>query len=201
MRIALGALAIILGIGSSGCWLAALQLAPAALEAAGTVASDAVQLASGAAIARHSKKVGDDPADQEERCDELEIEVPGVIEFRTTEIASAPEWRELQLGGSMDAPHWEPLFEQDAAPGGWHRASNLAAMKFAPPIDGALKPGMENYLAYAPVNPQTSVEQDQLVAMTIDFGAGIGTFQWKGRSYQYSLVNELPCFPASLALK
>ena len=55
-------------------------------------------------------------------------------------------------------------------------------------------------LAYAPAEPQTSIERDQLVALTADFGAGIGTFKWNGRSYQYTLVNRLPCFPGPVVV-
>lgn len=198
---AVGALAVGLAIGASGCWMAALQLAPVALQAAESLASGVVNIAGAAASSHHSNDPGGDALDREERCDELQIEVPGVIEFRTAQATSSAEWRELRLSDSIDDPQWEPLTAQDSAPGGWHAAVNLARMNFAPPIEGALKPGVGNYLAYAPNNPQTSVEQDQLVAMTVDFGAGIGTFQWKGRTYQYSLVRELPCFPAPLAMK
>lgn len=200
MRMAVGVLVAGLAIGASGCLLAALQLAPVALQAAESLGSGVVNMAGAAAASNHSKDPGGDEIDSEERCDELQIEVPGVIEFRAAQATSA-EWRELRLSDSIDSPQWEPLTGGDSAPGGWHPAVNLARMNFVPPIGGALKPGVGNYLAYAPNNPQTSVEQDQLVAMTVDFGAGIGTFQWKGRTYQYSIVRELPCFPAPLAMK
>src|SRR5438876_4717519 len=201
MRMALGVLALGLALGASGCWMAAVQFAPLAIQAAESLGSGVLNLAGAAAAAHQSKDpASGDAIDHEERCDELQVEVPGVIEFRTSQAASSAEWRELHLTDSIDTPQWEVLTRQDSAPGGWHPAVNLAKMNFAPPIDGALKPGTGNYLAYAPNNPQTSVEQDQLVAMTVDFGAGIGTFQWKGRTYQYSLVRELPCFPASMAM-
>ncbi len=200
VRIALSTVAILLSFGASGCWLAAAQLAPVALQAVESLGSGVAQVAAAASGPRTPKDSDLTPAEQEERCDELEIEVPGVIEFRSSQSAPGPEWREIRLGGSMDSPQWEPLIEQDAGPGGWRQVANLATMNFTPPIDGALKPGADNYLAYAPANPQTSVEQDQLISMTIDFGAGIGTFQWKGRLYQYSLVRQLPCYPTSLAM-
>jgi hypothetical protein len=68
-------------------------------------------------------------------------------------------------------------------------------MRFAPPLRQGLRDGKPNYLAYAPAEPRTAVERDQLVALTADFGVGSGTFQWNGRAYQYTLVNRLPCFP------
>lgn len=194
-------LAIVLAIGACGCWMAALQFAPMALQAVGSVGTGLAHAAENAAASGHVDDPGHSPADTEEKCDQLQIEVPGVIEFRVAQVGAEPQWRELTLSNSIDEPEWEPLREQDSAPGGWHPALNLAKMNFTPPLEGVLKAGDGNYLAYAPSDPRTSVEQDQLVSMTVDFGTGIGTFLWNGRIYQYSLVRQLPCFPASVAMK
>ena len=140
----------------------------------------------------------DDPVESEDRCNELELEVPGTIELQTAEDGPT-SWRELQLGGSSDAPYWRPVAEAGADQAGWIPVRNLSTMTFQPPLAGSLKRGKPNYLAYAPANPQTTAEQDQLVALTMDFGEGRGSFTWNGRVYQYTLVNKLPCFPGPVA--
>ena len=210
MRLALTACALALAFGTAGCWYAALQLAPLGVQAAETVGGGALSLVASAAAATHSqsssgnegdRKAGEDEIDREERCDELQLEVPGVIELRQSEEASALEWRELSLANTTDFPQWEVLQDKDSAQGGWRPAMNLIKMSFTPPLEGSLKPGVPNYLAYAPTEPKTSVEQDQLVALTVDFGTGIGTFQWNGRRYQYAVVRNLPCFPAPIAMR
>jgi hypothetical protein len=141
-----------------------------------------------------------DAPDSEDRCDELALEIPGTIELRVDDN-SPSAWRELHLGGSGDAPYWQAIAGGQDNRAGWRPVRNLSAMSFAPPLANSLKRGVPNYLAYAPAEPQTSVEQDQLVALTMDFGAYIGTFEWNGRAYRYTVVNKLPCFPGPVASK
>lgn len=197
MMLAAGALA--LALGSSGCWMGAMELAPLGLQAAEMVGSGVVQVAANVA-GSHSPGAAEDEIDKEERCDDLQLEVPGLIELRADNRGAPPRWREITLGGSSDDPYWEPMPEKDEPAGGWRPTENLATMNFAPPLENSLKHGVDNYLAYAPAEPKTSVEQDQLVAMTVDFGAATGTFRWNGRVYQYSVVRKLPCFPPSVAM-
>jgi hypothetical protein len=139
-----------------------------------------------------------DPEEQEERCSQLQIEVPGTIELRLTDDAPTA-WRELSLGGSTDSPQWQALATGETDADGWRPFANLHTMRFDPPLEQGLKKGKRNYLAYAPAEPQTVDERDQLVALTADFGAGLGSFEWNGRAYQYTLVNRLPCFPGPVA--
>jgi len=188
-----------LAIGVGGCWAAALQLAPIGLQVAETIGSGAAHLVEGAAMASHQGKADQngqlgDEVDREDRCDELEIEVPGVIELRKS-AARSPEYREIRLGGGPDESVWAPMLDHDTAAGGWRPAVNFLQMNFAPPLAGAVPDTGTVFLAYAPTEPTTSVERDLLVSMTVNFGAAIGSFNWNGRSYQYSLVHKLPCFP------
>jgi hypothetical protein len=170
------------------------------VQVAEDIGAGAVHLVEGAVIASHQGKnnqnsqLSGDEVDREDRCDELEIEVPGVIELRKS-AAGAPEYRELHLGGGPDESVWTPTLDHDTAAGGWHPAVNFLQMNFAPPLAGAVPDSGTIFLAYAPTEPTTSVERDLLVAMTVNFGAAIGSFDWKGRSYQYSVVHQLPCFP------
>jgi hypothetical protein len=169
------------------------------LEAGEAVGVGAIDAAGYAAAPHTSGDDGGDPAEGEDRCDELELEVPGTIELQVA--ANGPTaWRELQLGGSTDAPQWQAQAGEQSDAAGWRSLRNLHTMSFEPPLQDSLRGGKPNYLAYAPAEPQTSIERDQLVALTADFGAGLGTFKWHGRSYQYTLVNRLPCFPGPVVV-
>jgi hypothetical protein len=200
MRLLIPAGAACLALGAGGCFMPALELVPLGVQAVEAVGSGAAEVAVSAARS-HSPHPGEDEIDRQERCDDLQLEVPGLIELRADKRGDSPQWRELTLGGSTDAPQWQPMIEKDTPAGGWHSAQNLATMKFAPSLESSLDYGAENYMAYAPAEPATSFEQDKLVALTIDFGAAAGTFQWKGRVYQYSVVRKLPCFPPPVAMK
>lgn len=175
-----------------GCVAPAIGLAPLALQAGEAAGVGAIG-ATGS-VAEGNSRAAVDPSESEERCDELQLQVPGAIELKVADN-SPTAWRELQLGGSTDAPQWQAIANDESDAAGWRPLVNLRTMRFAPPLQNELRAGKPNYLAYAPAEPRTSVERDQLVALTADFGAGMGTFEWKGRAYQYTLVNRLPCFP------
>lgn len=181
-----GAILVVFTI--TGCL--ATSLAPLAVQAGGMAGAGLIK----------AKSANDgtlDSSESEERCDELALRGPSTIEFRLADQRPSA-WRELQLGGSNDSPHWQALTSEHSDAAGWRPVSNLQEISFAPPLQQVLKAGKPNYLAYAPAEPRTAAERDQLVALTADFGAGMGTFQWKGRTYQYTLVNRLPCFPGPL---
>jgi hypothetical protein len=189
---------VLVTLASGGCFAPAIGLVPLvfqASEAAGVGAIDAV-----GHVAQGNSGVDrtTDAAEEEDRCDELELEVPGTIELQVPEN-SPTAWRELQLGGSADAPQWQAVTGETSDAAGWRPLANLHTMRFAPPLQ-ALRGGKPNYLAYAPAEPRTSIERDQLTALTADFGGGQGTFQWNGRAYQYTLVNRLPCFPGPVVV-
>jgi hypothetical protein len=185
-------------IGAGGCFAPALELAPLAIQGVGMAGAGALQ-AVGYKRTDSPDDATMDANEKEERCDDLQLEVPGTIEFRVVDESPAA-WRELQLGGSADAPHWLAVADAQSDANGWRPVANLHNMSFAPPLEHGLRQGKPNYLAYAPAEPQSDIERDQLVALTSDFGAGMGTFQWNGRAYQYTLVNRLPCFPGPTAV-
>ncbi len=203
-RFVLVAGAAAIAIGACGCWTAALQLAPLGIEAVEAVGSGAINLAEAATMSAHQSSASpnatdpnhpeEDEVDREERCDELDLEVPGVVEIRKNASGSA-EYRELRLGGSPDEPQWAALPDKDTGPGGWRPAINFLQMSFTPPLSGEMPQKGSSYLAYAANDPQNEVEQDRLVALTVDFGSGMGTFRWNGRVYQYVVASRLPCFP------
>lgn len=192
---------LIAGLASvAGCAAAAAaQFAPLAIQAVEAIGSGATNAASNASASRAAER-GDDDVDRQERCDVLEDGAPTVIEFLRAQAGASTEWRELRLDNSNGNPIWVVA----SAPGSgaqWRSAENLPTMKFVPPLAPTLKPGIPDYLAYAPAEPQTGTEDDQLTSMTAEFGAGTGTFEWNGRVYQYAMADKLPCFPAQDAMK
>lgn len=189
---------IIVVLGASGC-LAPAMLAPMAVQAGEMAGVGALNAAGYATGSNPHLDNTVDAAEEEERCDDLQLEVPGTIEFQVADN-SPTAWRKLQLGGSIDRPQWQALAGEQSDAAGWRPLANLPTMRFAPPLQQALKSGKHNYLAYAPAEPRSPVEQNQLVALTADFGAGLGTFQWNGRAYQYTMVNRLPCFPGPVVV-
>jgi hypothetical protein len=185
---------IVVVMGAAGC-LGPAMIAPLAMQA-GEMAGVGALNAAGYASGENSHL---DAAEEEERCDELQLEAPGTIEFQVADN-SPIAWRELRLGGSTGAPQLQAVagVESDAA--GWRPLANLHKISFSPPLQHALRNGKRNYLAYAPAEPRTPIERDQLVALAAAFGGGLGTFQWNGRAYQYTLVNRLPCFPGPVVV-
>jgi hypothetical protein len=188
-----------LALAAAGCWTAALELAPLGIRAAEAVGSGATTLAA-SSTGSHSGDHGEDEIDRGERCDELQDMTPNVIEFRKADPGGVAQWRELRLDTSASDPRWIPAGDSGAE-SVWHAAQNLPSMSLSTPIVALLKPGTPSYLAYAAAEPQTISEDDQLAGLTADFGAGVGTFQWNGRLYQYALANKLPCFPAPVATR
>lgn len=209
-RIALVACMSILAIELSGC--AAAALAPLALQALGITVKAGTMMAHGKdknpeeADALDESTFDESEYDQKKspdaqgKCNELVLITPAIIEFRTDSDGSTI-WRELGLGGSPDAPRWavvaaaDTATAKDVAPGGWSPANNLSHMNFTPPLKTNTKPGGESFLAYAPAESYTAPERDQLASLVLDFGPVAGTFQYKDRTYKYSTLKELPCFP------
>ena len=99
--------------------MAAAQFAPIAANVAEDVGSGALQVAAGVGAATHhgnrAHKEEEDPRksamDSDDSCNQLEVEVPGVIELRRN-AAGTPEYRELQLSDSLDQRQWAPIADR-----------------------------------------------------------------------------------------
>ncbi len=182
--IALGIVA--LGASLSGCAAAAFaNLAPMGVAAAQMTAITAAEQASGGADAKD---------DQSDRCDELVKTAPGVEEVRKAKDGSleSRQWRLTERDGK---PIWIPVKTPSAPVDGWEpHSKRIASLKFTPPLADMLVPGEPEFIAYAPVTATTPAEGDQMASMTSSFGAGDGVFVFRGRSYSFVLVKELPCF-------
>jgi hypothetical protein len=194
-RAALTCGALALAIGTSGCWMAALQLAPVAIQAAEAIGGGVANLAVGGLAAAHqSHQDKNMPPPDSEVCDELSQEVPMLVELKTDKSGTT-RYRELSLVGSDLDPEWAAMPNQDTKDGGWKVASNFTKMNFQPSIQGELTADSISFVAYAPADAHDVTEQDQLNALEIGFGAANGTFTWNERSFRYALVHKLPCFP------
>lgn len=160
----------LLAFAPLGCWVPiAVEYAPAALQTAESLGAHAVAAAQGPA--------GD---------------TPGVIELRRDASGSA-EYREMRIDVASNQPCWTPVSDRDTAADGWRPAENLMQMNFKPPLTSALSNSKTIYLAYAPLDAGSSdTDREKLEQFNRSFGAPVGTFDWNGHSYQYSLPRVLP---------
>lgn len=196
-RICLMLFGAVLGFGACGCWLAVL---PLAINVAEDVGSAVASVTINAVVSAHQESgkfadqdhPGEGEMDREDRCEQLQLEVPGVIELRKS-AAGAPEYRELQVSGSLGNPQWRAMVDQDARVGGWRPAANFLQMNFTPPL-GPLPDAGSDYLAYRLMQSESPAEVE-FAPLTVNFGKTEGTFRWNGSLYQFALAHTLPCFP------
>jgi hypothetical protein len=167
-QIAVAMLAAAITVSAAGCWLAALQLAPAALELLETAGVGAAKLS----------QSGDSPK-------------LGMIELRKN-ASGAPEYRDMGVDRTAGNLKWIPITDATTDPQGWRPAVNFTNMEFRPPLGPAIPNHGDRYLAYAPQDPQTQAEQQGVQAFGDCFGEPVGTFKWNGRLYDYWLPDELP---------
>jgi hypothetical protein len=194
-RAALGCVTLALAIVASGCWMAAMQLAPVAIQAAEAIGGGVANLAVGSVAAAHqSHQDKNMPPPDSDVCDELSQEVPMLVELKT-DTTGTTRYRELSLVGSDLDPEWAAMPNQDTQGGGWKLATNFTKMHFQPSLQGELTANSIAYVAYAAADAHDVTEQDQLNALEIGFGPAMGTFTWNERAFRYAVVHKLPCFP------
>ena len=161
-------LALATSAALTGCWYAAIQMAPAALQTTVAAASNIVGASQGSRGPQ-----------------------PGVIELRD-DGAGSPEYREMRIAFTATDVRWTPVIDRDTSAEGWRPAENFLQMNFSPPLPAALQGSKIVYLAYAPASSGAPDDNEQLVRFNRSFGDPIGTFDWNGRTYQYSLPPTLP---------
>jgi len=118
--------------------MAAMQLAPVAIQAVSSLASGVASLAEAGAISAHQAHADKNaPPPDSDVCDELSLEIPMLVELRT-DATGTTRYRELSLGGADLDPQWEAMPNQDTKDGGWKLASNFTKMNFQPPLQISL---------------------------------------------------------------
>ena len=167
-RSAIALISAALTLSASGCWYAAIQFAPVALQTAVGLTSAAVGASQ-----------------------QTTIETPGVIELRT-DPTGAPEYRELRIDFTPTDARWTPVVDYDTAADGWRPAVNFLRMNFSPPLPAVLSKNRIIYLAYAPAYARSPDDDEQLKEFNRSFGDPVGSFDWNGHLYQYSLPQVLP---------
>jgi hypothetical protein len=170
-------------------------LVPMAVSAAGSVVSTVANVGEGAIVSAHQgdptdeEHKGESEGAREDRCMELQMEAPGVLEVRKG-AGGAPQYRQLELSRAIEKPQWTVTVDSDDTdPAGWRPATRLLAANFNPPL-GPLPDAKSSYLAY-----RTADSEGDTVPLFVNFGKQVGTFDWKGQTYQFALAPKLPCFP------
>jgi len=189
-------------VALSGCWMAAAQFAPLAANLAEDVGGGALELAAGVGASTHAEATRAKEEEDErqsamnsgDNCDQLEVEVPDVIELRRS-ATGAPEYRELEISDSLAQRQWLPLTDRETTPDGWQPAVNFLQMNFSPPLGAVVPETASSFLAYTPSKVITAADGDRLTAMTSNFGKPVGTFTWNGNFYHYVVTSTLPCYP------
>ena len=183
---------LLAGLASTmaGCAAGALlSMAPQVVEVAGMAAGSGVSKMQG-----KPDEFGPEGADeQRERCEQLTHDTPGVEEIRQDKDGTieSRQWRILHAV----TPEWMISPTKSAPQNGWESKPEISRLHFDPPLTDSLKAGGEPmFLAYAPSDVKTPADSQVFESMTSSFGAAQGSFEWRGRSYDYVMVPKLPCF-------
>jgi hypothetical protein len=186
--------AIVIAIGGvcTGCAAGAVGVVT---ELVPMVGAGSAQLIGSQVAMKQDSGAGISAEENADKCDQLLRAPVGVEEVRKNksgEIESR-QWKIAQTSGD---PIWivERSQSEDSAKNAWQPKPGITNLLFNPPLNQVLEPDKPQYLAYAPADVVNVADSEQFDSMTTAFGAGIGTFKWRERSYSYVLVKELPCF-------
>jgi hypothetical protein len=184
---------LVIAIAAPGC---PTTLAPAVASVAGgglAMGEMAGIKASEKASDRHVPGPRDE---QDERCDALAADPPGLEEVRLHN--GVIESREWILVPGKKQPAWEMITEKGADAKGWAPKPNIAHLAFKPTLNSLLDADEPQFLAYAPFTVESVADSRKMNIVREAFGPEIGTFKWRGREYGFTLVKQLPCFKPTL---
>lgn len=191
-RIVSAAIVIVVAGVCSGC------LAGGAVSAVTTiapmVAAGSAQLV-GSQVAMNDKSGGTSAEENPDKCDQLLRAPVGVEEVRKNKSGEI-ESRQWKIAQTSGEPIWivAQSESEDSPKNAWQAKPGITNLLFNPPLNEVLEPDKPEYLAYAPADVVNVSDSEQFDSMTGAFGAGIGTFKWRERSYSFVLVKALPCF-------
>jgi hypothetical protein len=189
-RIASASILVALAAACSGCALGAVGMVSTVAPA---VAAGSAQLIGSQVAMKNANGTGASKEDNPDQCDQLLRVPPGVEEVRKTKDGVI-ESRQWKIGGDSGAPAWVMINGNGVSDASWSPKPGITRLFFNPPLYQMLKPDDPEYLAYAPTEVVNVSDSEQFDSMTGAFGAGVGTFIWRDRSYTFVLVKELPCF-------
>jgi hypothetical protein len=159
------------------------------------VGAGSAQLIGSQVAMKQDSGAGVSAEENADKCDQLLRAPVGVEEVRKNKSGEI-ESRQWKIAQTSGEPIWivERSQSEDSAKNAWQPKPGITNLLFNPPLNQVLEPDKPEYLAYAPADVVNVSDSEQFDSMTTAFGAGIGTFKWRERSYTYVLVKELPCF-------
>ncbi len=128
------------------------------------------------------------------KCEQLVRNPPGLEEIRRTPQLGI-ESREIRVERTADSYRWVVYRSRGSAPDGWRPQNNLDKLHFNPALQFLLPDKDPQYLAYAPSVAVTPQDSEQMMSIADNFGQKVGTFEWSGKYYTYTVSKHLPCFP------
>jgi len=177
-------------ISISGCAAAG---ASAAASAAGPAA---MTLTEGAAVvnSQSAEPKYDRDEDRTQKCQQLVRNLPGVEEIRRTPTL-AIESREMRLERTAESYRWVVYRSRGSSPDGWRTQNGLDKLHFNPPLQDLLPDKNPAYIAYAIGIAETPEDGERMMSVADNFGPKVGTFEWRAKTFSYTVSKQLPCFP------
>jgi hypothetical protein len=159
------------------------------------VGAGSAQLIGSQVAMKQDSGAGVSAEENADKCDQLLRAPVGVEEVRKNKSGEI-ESRQWKIAETSGNPIWivAQSESEDSPKNAWKPKPGITNLLFNPPLNEVLEPDKPEYLAYAPADVVNVSDSEQFDSMTTAFGAGIGTFKWRERSYSYVLVKELPCF-------
>ncbi len=164
----------------------------------GLHAVEAVGVATGQSVSSGSNTTTEE---DEAKCDQLKSGMPYITEVKKDQQGGVEkdgqgdiELRQWSLSGASGKPQWTVVYTAKTSPEGWSHGPDIDQLNFDPPLEGPLSSDNGRYLVFAPAQANDSLENEQLVSFISFFGPADGTFQWRGRTYNYAVAKTLPCF-------
>jgi hypothetical protein len=128
------------------------------------------------------------------KCQQLVHNPPGIEEIRRTPKLGI-ESREIRVERTAETYRWVVYRSRGSAPDGWRPQNSLDKLHFNPALQFLLPDKDSQYLAYAPSVAETAQDSEQMMSIADNFGQKVGTFEWSGKYYTYTVSKHLPCFP------
>jgi hypothetical protein len=149
--------------------------------------------AAAVANAQSQQPSTDKDDDKDLKCEQLVRNPPGIEEIRRTPELGI-ESREIRVERTPESYRWVVYRSKGSAPDGWRAQNALDKLHFNPALQYLLPDKTPQYLAYAPSVPETPQDSEQMMSIADNFGQKVGTFEWGGKYYTYTISKNLPCF-------